>query len=207
MKKINGWWMPDDENHFDGPLGSDGTYQKLHRDNSLRFVKNWRRAIDIGGHIGTWSRDLVEKFDEVIVFEPSAENRECFVKNVPMDKITLYPYALGNENCMVDMAKPDHCSGNLYVDINSRDGKIEMKTLDDFHFDQIDYIKIDAEGFELYILQKSIDTLERCKPILNIEQKPNSSRFGVDRYAASEFLKSLGAKQLGRKSDDIVFGW
>lgn len=46
---------------------------------------------------------------------------------------------------------------------------IEQKVLDNYQFDDIDIIKIDVEGYELLVLEGAIDTIERNRPIVQIE--------------------------------------
>ncbi len=40
-----------------------------------------------------------------------------------------------------------------------------------------------------------------------VEQKDSASRYGDERFAAAELLRSLGAVQLGQVVQDLVFGW
>jgi len=49
--------------------------------------------------------------------------------------------------------------------------KIEVKTrtLDSYEFDQLDFIKIDVEWFELRVLQGAENTIRKHKPIMYIE--------------------------------------
>ena len=47
--------------------------------------------------------------------------------------------------------------------------KVEVRTLDSFGFTDVDLIKIDVEGHEYSVLEGSLLTIQRCKPILLIE--------------------------------------
>ena len=50
-------------------------------------------------------------------------------------------------------------------------------TLDGFAFDHIALIKVDVEGHELQVLKGARETIERCKPILYVENdRPHRSR-------------------------------
>ena len=44
-----------------------------------------------------------------------------------------------------------------------------QKTLDSFNYKNVDYIKIDVEGYELCVLQGAKKTIERCRPIIQVE--------------------------------------
>jgi len=61
----------------------DGT---LHRQ-LIGEVKDGN-ALDIGAHVGIWSRQLVTKFHNVYAWEPIESNCECLRKNVP--EVTIF---------------------------------------------------------------------------------------------------------------------
>jgi FkbM family methyltransferase len=202
LKLVGSWWLPDGETHLVEWFSKhDPEYQKAHRKEALRHVTNWHTAIDIGAHVGTWSRGLADKFERVLAFEPVAEHRECFTRNVVAPNVTLYPVALGERECEVGMVVGTNNSGHSVV---SGEGKTLMRPLDSFGHRNIGYIKADCEGYEVFALKGGEETLKRCKPIVSVEQKP--SGFG-ERYAARDYLVSLGMKELGRVHDDIVLGW
>ena len=46
---------------------------------------------------------------------------------------------------------------------------VETRTLDSYEFDQLDFIKIDVEWFELRVLQGAENTIRKHKPIMYIE--------------------------------------
>ena len=46
---------------------------------------------------------------------------------------------------------------------------IKSRTLDSYEFDQLDFIKIDVEWFELRVLQGAENTIRKHKPIIYIE--------------------------------------
>lgn len=205
MKKVKTWWLPDEEQHLEEWILREDNYQTPHRANALKYVKNWDVAVDIGAHVGLWSREFTERFKTVIAFEPVAEHRDCFVKNVTKDNYTLHPFALGEKEAVVKMKTTAHSTGGTHVDPNSA-GDIPMRTLDSFEIPKIDFMKLDCEAYEIYVLKGAKETLLRCKPVICIEQK-NQGYYGNPRYAASDYLVSLGAKPVGRYKDDCVFAW
>ena len=77
IKKRHKFYFPEEDNHFDG-----NDYQVPHRSNSLKHVKKFDVAIDVGAHVGTWAVDLVKKFKQTICFEPIKEHRDCLVENL-----------------------------------------------------------------------------------------------------------------------------
>ena len=83
MQKINDWYIPDYDTHFKEYLATHGNeYQKEPRDFALRQVTKFRNAIDVGGNIGFWSKDLCKLFTNVEIFEPDASNVECLELNL-----------------------------------------------------------------------------------------------------------------------------
>ena len=92
MKKVYNWFLPDYDQHYEEWMvtNNEKEYQRLQREYALARVKQFRRAIDIGGNIGFWSRDFCEKFNEVEIFEPEASNIECLEANLK-DKKKLQP--------------------------------------------------------------------------------------------------------------------
>ena len=46
----------------------------------------------------------------------------------------------------------------------------KRKRLDDYNFDEVDYLKIDVEGHELKVLKGAIATIEKCNPVIVIEE-------------------------------------
>ena len=83
MKQVAGIYLPDGEAHMPDYLTqSGGVYQPRQLNRSLAFVTNWQTAIDIGAHVGMWSKFLVQKFNRVVAFEPMPQMRACLDRNV-----------------------------------------------------------------------------------------------------------------------------
>ena len=84
---------------------------------------------------------------------------------------------------------------------------IEIRTLDSFDLTDVDFIKIDVEGFELPVVQGAEETICRCKPHMVVEQKGNESAYGGAKNEAAEFLYALGMKDLTIMAGDHIMGW
>ena len=215
MKQFGGIWLPDHEQHLiewmrnvnvkvDGKL----TYQYHKIERALKHVRNWRRAIDVGAHVGLWSMHLVKRFQQVVAFEPSVEQSECFAKNVSSGTIEFFRIALGDRAGWGRLVTEHGSSGNTYLKRDDASGNVLIRELDDFNFKSIDFIKIDVEGFELYVVQGGEIIICRDHPTIIIEQKPGlAERQGIERMAAVNLLQSWGAKVVDEISGDYILTW
>ena len=52
--------------------------QERQRSIALNYVKSFRNCLDIGSHVGFWTRDLAEHFEVVHCFEPNLRFIKCF---------------------------------------------------------------------------------------------------------------------------------
>src|SRR5688572_11616390 len=171
MKQVTGIYLPDGEAHMPEYLtNSGGVYQPRQLNRSLMFVTSWELAIDIGAHVGMWSKCLVQKFKRVIAFEPMWQMRACLERNVISDRLQVIPIALGNDHGAVSFNYDEAHSGATHVD-TKKTGLIPLGKLDDFKLTGVGYIKIDTEGFELNVLEGARATLESNKPIIIVEDK------------------------------------
>ena len=220
-----GWWLPDGEQHLQqwmrqvnmrdpGPGGEERlTYQGRKYKACRPFTRGWRTAIDVGAHVGLWSWQMARDFGHVVGFEPMPEHRACWEKNmVVAENATLLSYALGAEPGTVFLkTRTPNSSGDTGVEPGATEGvEAEMLTLDELGLEDIDFIKIDCEGYELYGLQGAVETLKRCKPCLIVEQKPETgmeARYGVGATDAIAFLEGLGAKKRLGIQGDYIFSW
>ena len=195
VQKENSFWVLYGQHDKPTFLEDAGNGQKLQRDVALKHVKNWRVCLDIGSNIGQWTRPLARKFKSVICFEPNPNFRECFSKNIVEHNVILWPYGLSDK---VHSANQQFNSTVL----NEGEGDIECKTLDSFKLTNVDFVKIDVDGFEVPLLKGAKETLQRNNPVVNIEMK-----YDKRRHIATEcvrILKDFGYKYVTRtKSDEI----
>jgi len=70
--------------------------------------------------------------------------------------------------------------------------QVNVTTIDSYNFDKIDFIKIDTEGHELYVLEGAINTIEKYKPNIFIEVHPKELKKEKNAY---NFLCDLGYKE------------
>lgn len=211
MKSFQGIWFPDHETHLQQWMAKageivdgKGTYQIKKLRTAVGLCKQRRTAVDIGGHVGLWSMQLTKLFDHVHAFEPVEAHRECFIKNV-LDaggNAILHALALGEKEGSVSIHTTTTSSGDSWV---KGDGDIPMITLDSLALDEVDFMKLDCEGYELFALRGAADTIARCKPVIIVEQKPGrAQKFGLPETGAVTFLEGLGYKLAKEMSGDYL---
>jgi len=214
-KFIYGWWLPKEDQHFEGyfsksiQVGDKRLYQPQHIDRCFHHIKDRKNtAIDVGSHCGLWSFYLGGNFKKVYAFEPVEIFRECFKLNIPHENVELLPVALGNENGFVSMNVELKNTGATHVSTKTDDlNKVELKKLDDYEFTDVDFIKIDVEGYENQVVLGAKETLLRNKPIIIVEQKGFSNRFNESQFEAIDTLKSYGAKVIDQVVKDFILSW
>ena len=208
MKLVKGWWLPDDDTHFENYI-TDGGYQTIHRTSILNYIKQFKselnNVIDVGSHVGFWSKEFTELFKHVYAFEPMNEVRECYIKNIVKDNYTLYPYGLGSVEKKVKIQYEPNESGNTFI-TPSGNREIEVYPLDRFQFNKIDYIKIDAEGYEIEVCKGALKLIERDKPFIHIEMKKKvMNKVGLTQNTIYDFFESINYKQVLAVKSEVVY--
>jgi FkbM family methyltransferase len=157
---------------------------------------------------------MAKVFESVHAFEPVADHRACFAVNVTAPNVTMHACALGEKNGSVSMKTAPTSSGDSFVSGHSMlaevagPGDIPMKRLDEFNLQDVDFIKLDCEGYELFSLRGGEETLKRCRPCVIVEQKPGrAQKFGLPETGAVAYLQSLGAVLRQEISGDYFLSW
>lgn len=214
MYQSHGWWFPDQDTHFADMLtksvkkGHGAVYQHEARQKSLQLVKNKAVALDIGANVGLWSKDLCQHFTKVIAVEPVTAFSDCLKMNVTSPNLEIISMALGAEDTMVEMIITAENTGHSHVNTNSLgSGSIPMRRLDSLDLPHIDYVKIDCEGYENFILAGAEQTIKRDRPVIVIEDKKHKDVGHDHSTGAIHRLQQWGAVVLHRVRSDVIMGW
>jgi len=196
------------------------SYQTL----DIEFGKKWEETelnlfkkyltrsgifIDVGSHIGWYAINLaVTKNVKVFAFEPSTENFEVLLKNIKLnhleDVIIAEKKALGDKTKKTKFTKSDQLGNRILPSKTSLDHAyelVEMATLDSYvklkNLKNIQGIKCDIEGAELFMLEGAKRTIEKYHPYILLEiQQEWTQRYGYDANRIFSFMEKLGYKYL-----------
>ena len=169
------------------------------------YIKNFRTYIDIGASTGTTSSPFIDLFEKIYCFEP---NPNSFKELSKFSELICHNYALGNinEKKLLVMNtithNPEHGSlSNIRTEgwDKTETYEVEIKRLDDFKFDFVDFIKIDTEQYELEVVQGALTIIKKHKPTIFFENK----RGEADQVIL--LLLDLGFTVKKWKSDTIAF--
>ena len=163
MKNYNGMWLPDGDTFFQNRPDYEG-----HDYSILKPYLNQRRvAVDIGAHVGYWSRRLVNDFEYVYAFEAELEHAQCLKLNVEADNFEMHNIAVSDRLGTVNFTRNIDNSGMSHV--SDQGEEIFCQRLDHWHLENLDLIKIDVEGHELQVLQGAAANILRNRPVLFVE--------------------------------------
>jgi len=152
---------------------------------SKPYIKQFRTAIDVGCRDGDYSLPLVEDFERVHAFDYRPRMK------YEHKKLTYHSVALGDENTKV------RAKGGTIVEHG--DKHVEQKRLDDLNLDEVDYLKIDVEGHELKVLKGAIATIEKCNPVIVIEENGSQELYNKgEKEDALNYLQTLNYRVVYR---------
>ena len=126
--------------------------------------------VDAGAMIGNHSAYLAAFVPHTAIhaFEPWPANVELLRRNVASyPSVTVHPVALSDHAWHLRMASEP----NLGHSRVTENGPLEVEavTLDSFGFEDVTFLKIDVESHEPQLLAGAAETIERCHPLILIE--------------------------------------
>jgi len=147
--------------------------------------------LDVGANSGVYSifySRLVGDKGRIYAFEPDTSNYFLLQENLKLNNcnnVRAYNFALSNKESVVEMISYNPADLNLKLqgdsfkymkevsDITEPLHRTKAYKLDDLdeikNISKIDFIKIDVEGAELLVLQGSINTIKKHKPVIIFE--------------------------------------
>jgi FkbM family methyltransferase len=178
----------------------------------LPHVPRRRAVLQAGGNCGQLVRMLAGEFGAVYTFEPDARNFVALTVNTAeWQNVFRYQAALGEKATQLrgmasgDKHFPDVNCGALYM---NGGGLIPTLTIDHLALPELDLVFLDIEGGERAALAGGAETLDRCRPIVVIEDKGLGGQFFGEHPGAAELhlIQRHGYKRLARIRHDTILG-
>lgn len=177
-----------------GFLLDHGNYNTVEADLTLKSLQNKKNPVifDIGANIGTYASWIAMSTEaiggKVYAFEPQRRVFQMLCGNLAINNIfNVYTYcmALGTQSTHIEIEEVDYTKKSNfgafslvnktkhYESVNGSKQRIEMSTLDQFvrdnNIESVDFIKVDAEGMDIDVLEGGEKTLQQFKPHLCVE--------------------------------------
>lgn len=137
--------------------------------------------LDIGTNIGNHALFFINEigFAKGYCFEPIKKIYDILYRNIEinncLETIKLYNCGVGEKSGIADIK--EEYEGNLGgTSISlSNNGNIPIKSIDELEIkDEIKFIKIDTEGFELQVIKGALKTVSANMPFIMIEIRPDA---------------------------------
>jgi len=180
------------------------------------LIKDRRYFLDIGANMGIYTYKFSKTFASVSSFEPIIEISRR-ISYLSVDNVRVCNEAVSNQLGNLLLYIPVERGISLYglASLEPRNSecetrKVPVTTIDNFNFNDVDFIKIDVEGHEFNVIQGALKTIQKCHPVIlvEIEQKhlefPMQEVFDllINHGFQGYFLSEMGVKTIDKFSYD-----
>lgn len=160
-----------------------------------KYCDGRKHSLDIGANRGQLTLFLSRASSHVYCFEPvpwlsiylkqrfqglNVTIEECALGSVN-DELYLQIPSIGNEvfetrSSLLNDFHDDRIHGKKVTKVEKV--KVKVRRLDDLHIENIGFIKMDVEGYELEVLEGGRNTIKRCRPnmLIEIEQRHHGEK-------------------------------
>lgn len=162
-----------------------GAYERRFLDLIVDWFSPSAVALDIGSNVGNHAIYLAESFTTIHAFEPNPVTLERLHRNVDLNglrNIIIHPVGLGKSTETLPFRV--HGDGNIGASGYLKEGEdldstshqllhLQIMNADEFiadlNLDQIDFIKVDVEGWEAPLFEGMAASIARYRPIIAFE--------------------------------------
>lgn len=213
-------WDPEDLRSAPNVMINHGTYEPEESRILSTLGARARTVLDIGANAGLMAIRIARAGSAAVhAFEPVPGTYEELVNNVRRndltDRIHCHPVALGETIGEVDFFLPDiHGSvaasaRALFPDGQNTRITVGATTLDEFAnshgLEQVDLVKCDVEGAEIFVLRGGLETVGKNRPVLMLELlKKWSSVYGYHPNDVFEMLRPMTYKAFAVQSGRLT---
>jgi FkbM family methyltransferase len=159
-------------------------------------------VVDVGAHVGYYTllaAKAVGRRGRVIALEPHPLNAELLRLNVARNRVdrivrVVEAAAWGMRDRVALVADRGGNSGDHRVSTSAPGLEVDAVPLDALlDHDQVDVVKVDAQGTDHVAIAGMKRTIERCRPVMLVELWPAGIRaFGDEPADAVGYYASLG---------------
>jgi FkbM family methyltransferase len=171
---------------------------------ALTHCRGRELVVQAGGNCGVWPLWLADKFARVVTFEPDPTNFRALVMNTSTaPNVLAIPAALGfASGKWCDL---DRIPGNGGAHQVKPGNVAPVLALDDLRLPACDLIYLDVEGSEIDALFGGWHTIQTFRPVIAVEDKGLSERYGYSKGKVVEHLKnSFGYEVVARPNRDVI---
>lgn len=197
-------------------LRNYGEYTQIELDILLHMLDDTCVVWDIGANIGYHTVAFATKAKHVYSFEPNRKNFELLLKNTKtFNNVTLVNAAVSNKNGFISVGDFDLEVYSNYGNVKVGEGGENVLCIkpDSFSMNKPDFIKIDVEGHELFVLEGCRSILEKNKPVLYLEahETPDLPVIyelldQLDYYMYWVMIPNYNHNNFKQNSDDFTMG-
>lgn len=182
MRKIGDTWVLHPSQSVIDILEQGLEYHAGMIDLAANLCSGRRTFVDVGACYGLITKQMASPAERVMAFEPNKEVFDALRKNTEdLPNVELSNCGLSSERAQRRLVMFDNDSRSTYRDMpietllkyksTFRVQSTETITLDSLNLKDVDLIKMDVEGHEKEVVQGSLRTIARCKPVIIAEQK------------------------------------
>lgn len=149
------------------------------------YVPPGRTAVDIGGWLGPWTRELARWCTTVHTFEPQPD-LAAFLRRVVPANVTVHENAVGEAPGVLPLVIPSAEHGDRALASLGREPgegaivhQVDVVRLDDMGFTDVGFVKIDVEGHEREVIAGAHALLSEQRPRLLLEAEQRHLDFPI----------------------------
>jgi len=172
-------------------------------------------VVQAGGNAGLYVLKYAKEFERVYTFEPDPMNFFSLCANtIAYPNVIKLQACVGNEHKLVQIEHATHDYGGLHIFekpcATSHEQKVEPTMLpiikiDNLGLDACDLIQLDLEGYEYYALLGAMETIEKYKPVICIENYWSEFHYGITIETTEKLLFDRGYVQVDSIDTDRVY--
>lgn len=172
-----------DNDYICNEMKSGQIWEKHMHSIFTKYIDKNSIVLEAGSHVGTHSVKLAKLCNTLHAFEPMPILNKYLRNNILINNLsnviiynnglsnsigeTSYDW-ISNHNLGASGLK-NNPMGNPHGKSTNINISVSLITIDSLNLSKLDFIKIDVEGYEEFVIQGGLETIKRCKPIITIE--------------------------------------